>query len=269
LPELSEDQQNDVKHHSFLRRLQSGSGGPSPRNLAHVHLDERTALDEASRAPIVLSYAVRREILKQRDGTWLQPGTFQHPCNEELLLLDKVGDFLRAFSGLNKITTTPLPFPIVQMTKTILFVWIFALPFALSHYKYKEPYLLMVLVFLITFGFVGLEFVAMELSDPFGDDPSDFDDLGHAQLCFEDCYIATYKLDGEQWARSLRDKVMGRLVTGSTLRRFRETYQHDNWNEKDETEKTEDETTQNSVVSDSDALNSSHGLQQAAKGLFG
>lgn len=50
----------------------------------------------------------------------------------------------------------------------------------------------------------------MELSDCFGDDPSDLDNLGGAQLVIEDCYIAVYKLDGEEWERRLRGKVMGR-----------------------------------------------------------
>jgi len=36
--------------------------------------------------------------------------------------------------------------------------------------------------FFITYGFVGLEYVSMELDDPFGDDPNDFDDLGMAEV---------------------------------------------------------------------------------------
>jgi len=56
--------------------------------------------EEACRAPIVLAYMqnLRKQIMKQRDGEWLQPGTFRHPCNEETRLLDLVGDFLKAFS---------------------------------------------------------------------------------------------------------------------------------------------------------------------------
>jgi hypothetical protein len=58
----------------------------------------------------------------------------------------------------------------------------------------------------------GLEFVAMELSDCFGEDSSNLYYLGHAQVCFEDCYIAVYKFDGYKWARNLHEKVMGRLI---------------------------------------------------------
>ena len=65
----------------------------------------------------------------------------------------------------------------------------------------------MALIFLITYGFVGLEFVAMEMSDCFGDDPIDLDNLGQAEQCYEDCYIAVYKVDGLEWALQLRETV--------------------------------------------------------------
>lgn len=63
------------------------------------------------------------------------------------------------------------------------------------------------LVFLVTYGFLGLEFVAMELTDCFGDDPSDLDKFGGAEQCYEDCYLAIYKCDGRDWAMRLREGV--------------------------------------------------------------
>jgi hypothetical protein len=80
----------------------------------------------------------------------------------------------------------------------------------------------MFIAFLTTYGFMGLELVSMDLGDVFGDDPVDFDNLGYAQVCFEDIYISVYKLDGPLWARKLRERVMGRKVTPATLRLFRE-----------------------------------------------
>lgn len=217
VPELSWIQQADIKHNLFLKRLDSpDEAATSVRKLGHARLgggedDRRTVLDEACRAPIGLAFNLRKEIMKQRDGKWLKKGTWDHPCNEETKLLDCVGDFLKAFSGLRVLISNPFPFPLVQMTKTFLFVWMFSLPFALCHDEYRAVNVC-VIIFLITFGFFGLEFVAMELADVFGDDPSDFDNLGHAQATFEDCYIAVYNLDGEAWARRLRKKVMGRMA---------------------------------------------------------
>ena len=42
--------------------------------------------------------------------------------------------------------------------------------------------------------FVGLELVAIELDDPFGDDDNDFDVLGLATVTFKDIYIYIYDL---------------------------------------------------------------------------
>lgn len=40
----------------------------------------------------------------------------------------------------------------------------------------------LIIMFLITFGFIGLDFVVLELEDPFGNDPNDFDDVGMASV---------------------------------------------------------------------------------------
>lgn len=239
VPELSQEHQHYIKHVSLWHTLQHADSnrGPSttgadpetsserslPSSLAHSDFHDRYRLEEAFRAPAVLAYALRREILKQRDGNWLRKGILIHPCNEEVRMLDMVGDFLKAFEGLKKLMTTKFPFPLVQMAKTFMFVWVFTLSSALNNEPWKQPYFVMAIVTLTTFGFLGLELVAMELSDMFGEDPCDFDNLGYAQLCFEDMYISIYKQDGEQWARSLREKVLGRLVTSDALGRFRES----------------------------------------------
>lgn len=144
--------------------------------LAHTSDDERVMLEEACRAPVVLAFNVRKEILKQRDGTWLTltgpQKTWHHPCNEEMRLLDYVGDFLHNFHNIRKLILTPLPFPLVNMSKIFLFLWVFTVPFAICHFDFPNlgTVVPVLMVFLITFGFVGLEYVSMELSDPFGDD---------------------------------------------------------------------------------------------------
>jgi hypothetical protein len=66
----------------------------------------------------------------------------------------------------------------------------------------------------------------MELDDPFGDDPNDFDDLGMAEIVFEDIYISLYKRDGLESAEMLRDKVVTRESKGDALKTF-----HDNFGE--------------------------------------
>mmetsp|Transcript_47348 Transcript_47348/g.71680 ORF Transcript_47348/g.71680 Transcript_47348/m.71680 type:complete len:134 (-) Transcript_47348:404-805(-) len=67
------------------------------------------------------------------------------------------------------------------MARTFIFIYSYALPFALAD-SMIQPVGAMLVIFFITYGFLGLEFVAMELDDPFGDDPNDFDNLGMARV---------------------------------------------------------------------------------------
>lgn len=52
-----------------------------------------------------------------------------------------------------------------------------------------------------------MEYVAIELDDPFGDDPNDFDLMGLANVTFKDMYIFIYDLHGEKDSRELADFV--------------------------------------------------------------
>ncbi len=53
--------------------------------------------------------------------------------------------------------------------------------------------------------FVGLELVAIELDDPFGDDPNDFDVMGLVNVTFKDIYIFIYDLQGDIESKALLD----------------------------------------------------------------
>lgn len=155
---------------------QQHSPSRTPRNmLAHTTSEQRTLLEEACRAPVVMALNVRQEIMKQRDGTWVDrtPNkVWFHDCNEELRLLDFVGCFLHDYHNLRQLIVTPVPFPLVNMAKIIMFVWVVSVPFSICHFTFESVTVPVTIIVLITFGFIGLEYVSMELSDPFGDDVS-------------------------------------------------------------------------------------------------
>ncbi len=59
---------------------------------------------------------------------------------------------------------TPYPFPLVQMTRTFLFLYVFSLPFVLADDILEiVPYL--AVVFFMTYGFIGLELISIEVSE--------------------------------------------------------------------------------------------------------
>lgn len=157
--------------------------------------------DSNERAPTVLVIFLRTAIVTQIER--LQNPL---PVNKELKLLSYVADFVSAYHGLMKQKTTPLPFPLVQMTRTFLFLWIFTLPFGLAN-DFDDIFPLVVIIFFTTYGFVGLEMVDIELDDPFGDDPNDYDTLGLGQVVFGDIYISIYDIDGKDAAYALKASI--------------------------------------------------------------
>lgn len=62
-------------------------------------------------------------------------------------------------------------------------------------------------MFVLTYGFMGLETVSIELDNPFGDDDNDFDNLGMAFTAFEDNYLMLYDIDGAEYTDKLRTKM--------------------------------------------------------------
>jgi len=164
-----------------------------------------------------VAYRLRTSIVSQKDGRLVQ----SLESAEEREIASCVEQYMKAYDNLRTFISTPYVFPLLQMSRTFLFFWTFTLPFALMD-DYDNAVFVYVVIFLITYGFIGLECVIMELDDPFGDDPCDFEDLKMAQMVFEDIYTTIWKVDGFEAAEELRDKVAQRAKKGSPLDTFHE-----------------------------------------------
>ena len=83
----------------------------------------------------------------------------------EIALHNLIGQLLDNYKLLCNFITTPYPFPLVQMTKALVLLWLFLLPFYMLHgiYSFVGSVSLGVAIFFMTYGFFGLECVAMEL----------------------------------------------------------------------------------------------------------
>ena len=57
----------------------------------------------------------------------------------------------------------------------LIFLWIFFLPMAVLNTHKDELYEAMFLVFLVTYGFMGLTLAEIEMHDPLGNDANDLD----------------------------------------------------------------------------------------------
>lgn len=65
----------------------------------------------------------------------------------------------------------------------------------------------MLLVFIVSYGFLGIEYVSIELDDPFGDDPSDMPIEDEAVNVYDDVAIVLMDVDGMEVAKDLRRRM--------------------------------------------------------------
>eukprot|EP00586_Coscinodiscus_wailesii_P018437 CAMPEP_0172499306 /NCGR_PEP_ID=MMETSP1066-20121228/125330_1 /TAXON_ID=671091 /ORGANISM="Coscinodiscus wailesii, Strain CCMP2513" /LENGTH=329 /DNA_ID=CAMNT_0013272971 /DNA_START=319 /DNA_END=1308 /DNA_ORIENTATION=+ len=174
--------------------------------IAELDADERNALilsigGSNERSPLILITFLRTAI-----ATHVNNLDTPLDVNQELLLFTFAKNLFTAYHNFAKLSMVPFPFPLLQMTRTFLFVWTFTLPFALATDISALPAIL-VMIFVITYGVLGLEFVSIEMDDPFGDDPNDFDVMSFAHVIFEDIYIAIRDLDGSKAAKNLKEAI--------------------------------------------------------------
>ena len=175
-------------------------------------------IDENFRAPITFSHVLRQTIMEHPIALG-----YKMPVNEYRDLLLFVTQFLDAFHVFRVLVFTPYPFPLVQMTRSFLFVWVYTLPMVLL--KEYRLWSSICIVLLVSFGFVGIEYVSMALDDPFGDDTNDVDEHGMALLVYEDVYFALYCTDGPTAAFALRERVLDRYKQGRGIDCYRDDLQ--------------------------------------------
>jgi putative membrane protein len=79
---------------------------------------------------------------------------------------EKVGELLGAWMGMQKLATTPFPFPYAQMCTFFLYLWCYTCPVALSM---TAKWFGATIGALISFALFGINCIALELEDPFGE----------------------------------------------------------------------------------------------------
>lgn len=171
-------------------------------------------LDARDQADLLISLGPGNERSPINLITFLRSAIAEHvnylatplDVNQELLLFTHSCTLYAAYLEFEKLNTSPFPFPLVQMTRTFLFFWIFTLPFALAgDFKSLPAYVIM--IFFITYGFLGIEFVSIEMDDPFGEDANDFDVINLASVVFDDIYVTIRDVDGSEKTQKLREYI--------------------------------------------------------------
>jgi len=181
------------------------------KQLSH---GRRSYIDENFRSPINFSHLLKQVIMEH--PYYLG---YKMPVNEYRDLLQFVEKFITAFHGFRVLIFTPYPFPLLQMSRAFLFFWVYTLPMVLlNDYRLWSSILI---VMLVSFGFIGVEYVSMSLDDPLADDTNDIDEHGMSLLVYEDIYLAIYRTDGPDAAVALRNRVLDRYRQGRELECYR------------------------------------------------
>jgi len=120
----------------------------------------------------------------------------------------------------------------VQMARTFLFFWVFSLPLVLVAdvddsastigYTIHDTVEALLIIFFCTYGFLGLEYVSMEMDDPYGEDPNDFPGQLWSHLVFDDIYYTIGEQDGAASAAAVRARVRKREQAGGALENFQQ-----------------------------------------------
>lgn len=168
---------------------------PAERYIAGLHLKS----DKNLRVPIRIAQRLRDEILSHQNLPVDPMDTIQ-----ERMLLDQVQQFMASYHGIRKYLTCPLPLPLVQLGRIFVMFYVYTLPFALLSPELNLNYLQMiVLIAIMTYGFMGIELLFVEIDDPFAEDPNDLPLMEEARATGEDIILSMMVHDGRETVERL------------------------------------------------------------------
>jgi Bestrophin, RFP-TM, chloride channel len=195
IAELPTDEADEIKRNLFQH---SGK----PRH--DWSRSKRTEMEESMRVPMILAYKLRCCLDSGETRLTGKPDAYRF-----FNLFGAVDSIMESYYLLRKQMTTPFPFPMEQMNRTFLYFYIFTVPLTLlEDVKDHYPYMQLIVTVFLTYGFVGLQRIAEELDDPFGNDQNDFNNIAMAQDTFDDVYMMIYGCDGAKAAEMLRSEIL-------------------------------------------------------------
>lgn len=164
----------------------------------------RTEMEESMRVPTILAQQLRACLGAGETRLSGKPDAYRF-----FNLYGAVDGFMESYYSLRRHMTTPFPFPMEQMNRTFLYFYIFTVPLTLLQDVSDDyPYMQLLVTVFLTYGFVGLQLIAIELDDPFGNDQNDFNNIAMAQDTCDDVYMMICNCDGREYADQLGAEML-------------------------------------------------------------
>ena len=144
-----------------MHYLRDGSGlGPAAERLPVGEVDAALG---ATNVPVHVATRITERLVEARDRGVISDYVLMALDQNPQLLIDYLG-------ACERIRKTPLPFVYVVHVRRALFLYCYTLPFALvSLYGWTT----ILVVFLVSYMFFGIEEIGVEIENPFGSDSND------------------------------------------------------------------------------------------------
>jgi predicted membrane chloride channel (bestrophin family) len=176
----------DETQESFVEKLWLTSAGAKDVTLAKTITTPHSEalLKTKKRRPLVvvamLTWYIRHEY-RSKNITHM----------EYLSMNQNLNGLIEGFNGVDKVHNVPVPFPYAQMILLFLCLYVFASPFLFVTYF---GWACIIPSLVLTLAFFGINEVALEIEDPFGEDENDLpiDQMGDALK--SDCEMNLGKL---------------------------------------------------------------------------
>jgi len=125
------------------------------------------------RIPLVVMYRLQEIIWRNMNDQKLNDKKYGIKERFMPVFGTKSMDLLRAFTLIVQIVTTPVPFPYFQLCKSLLFFYFISFPFFIDYEM--GFYANVIELCFLSIALLGVDAIATELENPFGDDANDLD----------------------------------------------------------------------------------------------
>jgi len=137
--------------------------------------EECAMLEQVPRPPVIVLQWIRAHLFTEGVKNGLLPGATVAERAQvlELGIGRVVGSLQAFFNGCAKIATTPAPQPYTQMSRWLVFWFVFTVPFALVkafgslQATQGPPWIVVPAAMLLSFGYYGLDYCSNQLQNPF------------------------------------------------------------------------------------------------------
>merc|ERR1711998_510903 len=152
------------------------------------------------RRPLAALYWMQESISSLRGKNLLSE-------NENKALGKKLDELSETFNQLDKIRSTAVPLPYVQLVEVLLVVYVFAVPCTLvKHFGFMT----FVPELFVAFAFFGINAISQEIQDPFGRDANDLPIDDFVETAAKDVGMhcsMKYGIDGHAFSKSSNSSV--------------------------------------------------------------